>query len=71
MRADYFGTKSFGVISGIAETVLSIAAFVAPIFCGVLYDLYGNYTVAFTVIAFCSLGGGLCFWFARPPTPGN
>ena len=38
-----------------------------PIAGGVLYDIYGNYELAFTVIAFCSLSGGLCFWFAMPP----
>ena len=35
---------------------------------GVLYDLYGNYELAFTIMALlCSLTGGLCFWFAKPP----
>ena len=40
---------------------------VGPIVCGVLYDLYGNYELAFTIMALCSLTGGLCFWFAKPP----
>jgi hypothetical protein len=32
-----------------------------------MFDIYGNYNLAFTSIAFCSLAGGLCFWFAKPP----
>ena len=34
---------------------------------GIMFDIYGNYDLAFKCIAFCSLAGGLCFWFAKPP----
>ena len=37
------------------------------IFCGVLFDLYGNYELAFTTMAFISLTGSICFYLARPP----
>jgi len=67
LRADYFGPKSFGTIMGISSLVVMLGMTAGPIAGGVLYDKYGNYELAFTVIAFCSLSGGLCFWFAKPP----
>ena len=68
LRADYFGPKSFGTIMGISSLVVMIGMTIGPIVCGVLYDLYGNYELAFTIMALCSLAGSLCFWFAKPPT---
>ena len=68
LRADYFGPKSFGTIMGISSLIVMIGMTIGPIACGVLYDLYGNYELAFTIMALCSLAGGLCFWFAKPPT---
>jgi len=67
LRADYFGPKSFGTIMGISSLVVMIGMTIGPIVCGVLYDLYGNYELAFTIMALCSLAGSLCFWFAKPP----
>ena len=67
LRADYFGPKSFGTIMGISSLIVMLGMTAGPIAGGVLYDLYGNYELAFTIIALCSLSGGLCFWFAKPP----
>ncbi len=67
LRADYFGPKSFGTIMGISSLIVMIGMTVGPLFSGVMFDIYGNYNLAFTCIAFCSLAGGLCFWFAKPP----
>ncbi len=67
LRADYFGPKSFGTIMGISSLIVMLGMTAGPIAGGVLYDLYGNYELAFTVIALCSLSGGFCFWFAKPP----
>jgi len=67
LRADYFGPKSFGTIMGISSLVIMIGMTAGPIICGVMYDIYGNYELAFTAMAFASLTGSVCFWFARPP----
>ena len=67
LRADYFGPKSFGTIMGISALIVMIGMTTGPLFSGVMYELYGNYDLAFTCIAGCSLVGGLCFWFAEPP----
>ena len=67
LRADYFGPKSFGTIMGFSSLVVMIGMTGGPIICGVMYDIYGNYQLAFTTVAFVSLTGSLCFWAARPP----
>ena len=67
LRADYFGPKSFGTIMGISSLIVMIGMTLGPLFSGIMFDIYGNYDLAFKCIAFCSLAGGLCFWFAKPP----
>jgi MFS family permease len=69
LRADYFGPKSFGTIMGISSLIVMVGMTAGPIICGVMYDIYGNYQLAFTAMAFASLAGSLCFWAARPPRP--
>ena len=67
LRADYFGPKSFGTIMGFSSLIVMIGMTTGPIFCGWLFDLDGNYQRAFTIMAFASLLGSICFWAARPP----
>lgn len=67
IRADYFGPKSFGTITGISSMVVMIGMMGGPILSGVLVDKYGNYEMAFSVIAATALLGGLFFWAATPP----
>ena len=67
LRADYFGPKSFGTIMGISSLIVMMGMTLGPLFSGIMFDHYGNYDLAFTCIAFCSLLGALCFWFAKPP----
>lgn len=67
LRADYFGSKSFGTIMGISSLIVMIGMTGGPLISGYLHDIYGNYEVAFTLIAFLSLSGSFCFWAAKPP----
>jgi len=67
LRADYFGPKSFGTIMGISSLIVMIGMTGGPIICGVLWDLYGNYELAFSIMALLSLVGSLCFLAATPP----
>ena len=68
LRADYFGPKSFGTIMGISSLIVMLGMTAGPIVCGVLFDVFGNYERAFTIMAFASLSGSLCFWLAKPPS---
>lgn len=67
LRADYFGPRSFGTIMGISSLIVMIGMTTGPIFCGVMFDIYGDYELAFTIMALISLTGSICFWFAKPP----
>lgn len=67
IRADYFGAASFGTIMGISSMIVMLGMTAGPLFCGLLYDMYGNYDLAFTCMAIACGVGSLCFWFARPP----
>ena len=68
LRADFFGPKSFGTIMGFSSLIVMIGMTLGPIVCGVLFDYYGNYEVAFTIMALGSLIGGVCFWLCEPPS---
>ena len=67
LRADYFGSKSFGTIMGFSSLIVMIGMTFGPIICGILYDHYGNYQLAFTLMASASLIGAICFWLCESP----
>ena len=67
IRADYFGTISFGKILGISSMVVMFGTMVGPIICGLVVDHYGTYQNAFISIALISYIGALFFYFARKP----
>lgn len=69
LRADYFGSKSFGTIMGISSLIVMLGMTTGPIFCGWMYDKHGNYEMAFTVMACVSFLGSICFYLAKPPKP--
>jgi cyanate permease len=52
---------------GISSLIVMMGMTVGPIFCGYMFDIYGNYERAFTIMASVSLLGSICFYFARPP----
>ena len=67
LRADYFGSRFFGTIMGFSSLIVMIGMTFGPIICGILYDYYGNYQLAFTIMASASLVGALCFWLSESP----
>ena len=67
LRADYFGSKFFGTIMGFSSLIVMIGMTFGPIICGILYDYYGNYQLAFTLMASASLLGAVCFWLCESP----
>jgi len=69
LRADYFGTKAFGMIMGISSLVVMFGMMGGPIIGGLLSDYYGNFVYSFAIIALVSLLGAICFYFATPPAP--
>ncbi|MEX2375606.1 MAG: MFS transporter, partial [Dehalococcoidia bacterium] len=69
LRADYFGTASFGKIMGFSAMIIMLGMTVGPLVSGIIYDSTGSYTPAFLLMAGVVALGTLCFVFATPPTP--
>ncbi len=67
LRADYFGPSSFGTIMGFSSLIVMLGMSTGPIFAGYMEDLYGNYTVAYMVLAVGAFLGSFCFLAARRP----
>ena len=69
IRGDYFGRRSFGTIMGISQVPMNILLLAAPVFPGRLHEIYGNYTLAFMILAGLSCIGAVLFLLARKPSP--
>mgnify|MGYP001378891437 FL=1 len=67
MRADYFGTKSYGTIMGFSSLVAMLGMSIGPILAGYLADVKGNYQMGFTILAAGAFLGSFAFVFATPP----
>ena len=69
IRADYFGSGSFGMISGISSMVVMLGMIAGPLVAGILADRTGSYVTGFTVLAAFSALGSVFFLLARRPLP--
>jgi len=68
MRAEYFGSGSFGAIMGISSLVVTSGAVMAPVAAAWAYDALGSYTLSFVVLAVLA-GLSSLFLFFLPPPP--
>ena len=69
MRGDYFGRAHFGKIVGASSLLTSPGSIMGPLLAGFMADVYGNYDLAFIVLAGISLLGAVMFMLATPPKP--
>jgi sugar phosphate permease len=67
LRADYFGSASFGTISGLSALIVMFGMSGGPLIAGYLADVTGSYELGFSILAGCSLLGFGCFLAATPP----
>lgn len=67
MRGDYFGSKSFGKITGFSSAFASLLGILGPTLIGALADVQGNYNLAFIIMGILSLLSGVMFSRALPP----
>ena len=67
IRADYFGTASFGKILGMSTVPMNALLLIAAPFTGWMYDTQGTYVNAFLILAGLNVLGALCFLAARRP----
>jgi len=68
IRGDYFGRASFGKILGISSVPMNILLLGASPFAGLMYDLNGDYTIAFGTLAGLNFLGAVLLLMARKPT---
>ena len=69
IRADYFGTGSFGKILGFSTVPMNLLLLIASPFAGWMYDRYGSYDLAFLVLTGLNFLGAVCFIAAVRPRP--
>ena len=67
IRADYFGRTAYASITGFNSLIVMVGMTTGPLFAGFLYDLVGDYQVAFLVLAFLAAVGSMAFFLAREP----
>lgn len=69
IRADYFGTASFGKIMGVSTMIVALGSSAGPLIAGVMADYTGNYEAGFTVLAVLAALGSVFFLLAKKPPP--
>ena len=67
IRADYFGSASFGTIAGVSSMVVMFGMILGPLVAGVLADRTGSYVPGFSVLAALAAAGSFAFARARRP----
>lgn len=67
LRADYFGSTSYGKIMGFASIVLMIGMVGGPLLAGALADATGSYQTGFTILALLAGAGSIFFVLMSPP----
>lgn len=70
VRADYFGRRAFGTISGLMDAVQMFGLVLGPVFAGWVYDKYESYYLAFMLFAAAGLVAAIVMVFVRPPVKG-
>jgi MFS family permease len=69
IRADFFGGRYYGTISGFSSMVVTAGIIAGPVIAGASYDMTGSYVRAFLGLAIVAGLGSLCFVFVRKPDP--
>ena len=68
LTSEVFGLKSLGVIMGTIHFGASVWTFLGPLLSGRIFDVTGNYNLAFLVLAAIAVIGFISTWLATPPS---
>lgn len=69
LRADFFGRRAFGTISGVMGPITTLGTMLGPLFAGYVFDTTGTYRQALLTFAVCGLiSFGLMAMARRPET---
>jgi len=66
---NYFGSRNYAVIMGIATPISAILGTVSPLLVGGVKDATGSYVPAFVGMVFLALVGAVVVFLALPPAP--
>ncbi|MXZ47585.1 MAG: MFS transporter [Chloroflexi bacterium] len=69
--ADYFGTRRFATIRGLAQSTAMPLGIVGPVFAGWMFDRTGSYEIALTVLSSCAIFAAICILLIRRPQWGE
>ena len=69
IRADYFGTRSIGMIVGLSSMITMIGNTSGPLIAGWFADANGDYQTGFTILALLAGLGSVFFLLAKKPAP--
>jgi MFS family permease len=67
LPAQYFGRQAFGAIQGSFMAIMIIGTISSPLLTGMCYDLYGDYRLAWVVMAAANLAVVPLALKIRPP----
>jgi len=67
IMGEYFGRKNFGTIFGVIQGLSTFGGVAGPIIAGLVYDIKGSYSLAFTSFAIILGFTSLLVLFLRPP----
>lgn len=67
VRADYFGRRAFGTISGMMDFVQMFGLVLGPLVAGLVFDIVGSYRPAFVTFAVSATLAASIMVFLRPP----
>jgi len=65
-RGELFGRRRYAIISGLIAPFKMIGSVVGPIFAGYIYDVYQDYSLAFTVFTLLAVLSSMTFIFVKP-----
>ncbi|WP_428149777.1 MFS transporter [Brevundimonas sp.] len=66
MTKHTFGLKNFGTMIGVYTAIVSVGFATGPWVMGRLFDMYGNYHIAFLIFAILPLVGAVLIWNLKP-----
>ena len=69
IRADYFGSRAFGTITGMSSMVVMFGMMSGPLIAGILADRTGSYEAGFQLLAALAGVGSIFFALAKRPAP--
>jgi MFS family permease len=66
---DYYGRKNYGTIYGVSQGISTLGSIAGPLIAGLVYDINGNYQMAFTSFSIMMVCTALLISFLKTPSP--